>query len=178
MKTLDSVLELSKLEAGVYQLKRESVRLDEVVKTTVELFRQEARKKGLALETDLPEKPTEDFWNEGVLNRILENLLENAIKFTPEGGEVVVRVRANSETAFLEVEDTGVGISATVRSKIFKAFKQESQGLAREYEGSGLGLSIVERLTDALGGEIHVESEKGTGTCFTVALPRRRETRS
>jgi Signal transduction histidine kinase len=103
----------------------------------------------------------------------VRNLVENAIKFTPEGGEVQVRARPeDGETVLLEVEDTGVGIAEEAREDIFDAFKQESEGLGREYEGSGLGLSIVGRLTTVMGGTIEVESEKGVGTRFAVRLPR------
>mgnify|MGYP000235141290 CR=1 FL=1 len=173
LKTLDSVLKLSKLEAGVYELERTPISLTQAVRETVEMFEPEARKADLTLETDLPSSALEGYWNEGALNRIVENLLENAIKFTPAGGQVTVRVRSQGTQAVLEVEDTGVGIRDDVRSEIFDAFKQESEGLDREYEGSGLGLSIVEKLTDALGGDISVESEKGVGTCFTVVLTNR-----
>jgi signal transduction histidine kinase len=98
-------------------------------------------------------------------------LLENALKFTPEGGRITLRVRRDGDDAILEVEDTGIGISEEALPDIFDAFKQESEGLDREYEGSGLGLSNVRKLTDLLGGSIDVESEKGHGTCFTVRLP-------
>lgn len=108
--------------------------------------------------------------NEEALTRITENLLENAIKFTPEGGRA--EVRAWEEEAVLEVEDTGIGISEEALSEVFKAFKQESEGFGRDYEGSGLGLSIVKKLTEALGGTIDVKTEKREGSCFTVRLPR------
>lgn len=172
MQTIDSVLELSKLEAGVYELPREPVQLDRVVRETVELLRPRAREHDVDLETDHPTEPVEGLWNEGALNRIVENLLENAIKFTPEGGRVLIRV-VEGEEVVLHVEDTGIGIGESALPHIFEAFKQESEGLDREYEGSGLGLSIVEKLTEALGGEISVESEKGTGTHFAVQLPKR-----
>jgi signal transduction histidine kinase len=110
-------------------------------------------------------------WNEAALNRILENLLENAIKFTPEEGVVRVQAKTEGDDTVLIVEDTGIGISDEAVSDIFQAFKQESEGVDREHEGTGLGLSIVDRLTEALGGTVEVDSEKGTGTRFTVRLP-------
>jgi len=172
MKTLDSVLQLSKLEAGVLTLKRESVCLNAVVEETAEMLRPTAAEKPVAIRTHLPDGSVEGQWNEGALNRIVGNLMENAIKFTPAEGRVEVRVREAPETAVLEVEDTGVGIDEAFQNQIFEAFRQESSGVRREYEGSGLGLSIVQRLVEALGGSIDVESEKGVGTCFTVRLPR------
>lgn len=171
MKTLDSVLQLSKLEAGTYSPKRERVQLRAVVKETVDMLRSTAEEDSVELAMRLPEAPVEGRWSEGALNRIVGNLLENAIKFTPSGGRVTVRVRTASDAACLEVEDTGVGISDEFMTDIFEAFRQESTGVDREYEGSGLGLSIVQRLVEALDGTIAVESEKGEGTCFTVRLP-------
>jgi len=171
MRTLDSVLALSRLEAGNYDLKRESVSLTEVANETVRLTRPVAEQENIALRTELPTGPVEGRWNEGALNRILENLLENAIKFTPKEGTVFVQVQTEDTEAILEVRDTGVGISEDSLPVMFEAFKQESEGKGREYEGSGLGLSIVKRLTEALGGTIKVESEKGEGSCFTVRLP-------
>lgn len=172
MKTLDSVLQLSRLEAGGSELEREEVNLNEVARETIETLRPAAEEKSIALETELLEGPAEGQWNEGALDRILENLLENAIKFTPEGGRVEIRARMESGEAILEVEDSGIGVSGEVQSKIFEAFKQESEGLDREYEGTGLGLSIARRLAEGLGGTVEVESEKGEGACFTVRLPR------
>jgi PAS domain S-box-containing protein len=171
-KTLDSVLQLSRLEAGVYELDRTPLSLGALIEETVDMLRLSAEEKALRLNVQLPDGPVEGTFNEGAVNRILENLLENAIKFTPNGGTIEVRAHTDGDDAVLEVEDTGVGISEAALPDIFRAFKQESEGMAREYEGSGLGLSIVQRLADAHGGTVEVESEKGVGTRFTVRLPR------
>lgn len=171
MKTLNSVLELSRLEAGRDAFVCESLPLRRVAKETVELLRPQAEEKGVVLKTDLLEA-AEGRWNESAVNRIAENLIENAVKFTPAEGQVEVRVRTEGADAVLEVEDTGIGISEAAQDEIFKAFKQESEGLRREYEGSGLGLSIVERLVDRMQGTIEVHSEKGEGSRFVVRLPR------
>ena len=84
---------------------------------------------------------------------------------------MTVRVWEEAGNAYVEVEETEVGISEEAQPEIFQAFKQESDGLNRAYEGTGLGLSIVQELTDALGGTVEVESEKGQGSRFTVRLP-------
>jgi PAS domain S-box-containing protein len=170
-QTLDSVLHLSRLEAGAYDLDREPVDLSAVVEETVELLRPQADEKDLSLQVSC-ESNLEGQWSEAALNRILENLLENAIKFTPEGGVVRVRARTEGDDPVLTVEDTGIGISDEALPDIFQAFKQESAGVNREYEGTGLGLSIVDRLTEALGGTVDVETEEESGTRFSVRLPR------
>jgi signal transduction histidine kinase len=172
-ETLDSVLELSRLESGAYTLDDDSAYLDVVVREVAQELNLRAHEKGIRLEVGSPGASVEAGLDETAVRRIVRNLVENAIKFTPEGGKVQVRVEPeDEETALLAVEDTGVGIAEEAREDIFDAFKQESEGLDREYEGSGLGLSIVDRLTTMLGGTIEVESEKGTGTRFAVRLPR------
>ncbi len=172
-ETLDSVLELSRLESGAYTLDDDSAYLDVVVREVAQELNLRAHEKEIQLEVGSPGASVEAGLDETAVRRIVRNLVENAIKFTPEGGEVQVRVEPeDEETALLAVEDTGVGIAEEAREDIFDAFKQESEGLDREYEGSGLGLSIVDRLTTMLGGTIEVESEKGVGTRFAVRLPR------
>lgn len=173
METLGSVLQFSKLEAGISELDREELRLGTIVRETVALFRPLAEKKSIALEVDLPATPINGVWNDGGVTRIVENLLENAIKFTPEHGQVTLRAWQEGGEALLEIEDTGIGIDDEALPDIFEAFKQESEGLDREYEGTGLGLSIVKRLTEAHGGRVEIDSEKGEGSRFTVRLPTR-----
>ncbi|WP_251941749.1 PAS domain S-box protein [Salinibacter ruber] len=172
-ETLDSVLELSRLESGAYTLDDDSAYLGVIVREVAQELHLRAHEKGIRLEVGSPGASVEAGLDETAVRRIVRNLVENAIKFTPEGGKVQVRVEPeDEETVVLAVEDTGVGIAEEAREDIFDAFKQESEGLDREYEGSGLGLSIVDRLTTMLGGTIEVESEKGTGTRFAVRLPR------
>ena len=173
MKTLNSVLELSRLEAGGQNLRGTTVCLDEVARETVEMLQPRAQEKEIVLRMQCAETGgVEGRWNEEALHRIAENLLGNAIKFTSAGGQVVAHVWGEETEAVLEVEDTGVGISEAALPNIFDAFKQESEGLRREYEGSGLGLSIVDQLVEGMGGRIEVESEKGEGSRFVVRLPR------
>jgi PAS domain S-box-containing protein len=170
MKTIHSILELSKLESGVGTLERRAVPLNQVAEWTVDLLDPQAEEKNISVEIQAADKPVKALANRDALNRIAENLLENAIKFTPEGGRVTIHVRAEDEALF-EVEDTGIGMDPETTSELFEAFKQGSGGLDREYGGSGLGLSIVEKLVNLLGGEIDVTSSKGDGSRFTVRLP-------
>lgn len=170
-KTLDSVLQLSMLEAGAYELDRETVDLNSVAAETITLRHQDAEAQGVTLKGELPTSPVQGQWSEAAVHRIMENLLDNALKFTPEGGTVTVRVETAESDALLVIEDTGVGISEAALPTVFDAFQQESEGLARAYEGSGLGLAIVKELVDLLEGSIEIASTKGEGTSITVRLP-------
>ncbi|MFB6278080.1 MAG: PAS domain S-box protein, partial [Salinibacter sp.] len=170
-ETIDSVLELSQLEAGTRKLSREVVDLRRAAEEALDVLGAQAQEEGVSLETDLPPTAIEAQGNEQALRRITENLVENAIKFTPGDGQVSVRVDRTDEEALLEVADTGIGIDEEAVPDVFEAFRQESEGFDREFEGTGLGLSIVQRLTDALDGDIEVETEKGEGTCFRIRLP-------
>ncbi|MEF8866599.1 MAG: PAS domain S-box protein [Salinibacter sp.] len=171
-RTLESVLHLSKLEAGVEGLGRDHLALGDVAEAVAAMLEEHAADKNLPVTVHTPDAPVQGHWNEDALRRICRNLLENAIKFTPEGGRIEIRVRDEQDAAVLEVEDTGIGMDPDQVPHLFGAFKQESQGMDREYGGSGLGLSIVKRLTEEMGGTIEVETQKGDGTCFTLRLPR------
>ena len=171
MDTLDSVLRLSKLEAGVVDLDVDRVDLVSEVQQTIDLYRPQAESAAIDLQLDASVETLPLESASTAVRRILSNLLSNAVKFTPSGGAVTVRVYRTGSAAVLEVEDTGIGIDDDFRSRVFDAFTQESQGLEREHEGSGLGLSIVQRLVDLLGGTIDVESTKGEGTRARVRLP-------
>ena len=103
--------------------------------------------------------------------QILENLVQNAFKFTQQGS-VTVRVRGEAERLRIEVADTGIGFAPSFRERLFEPFRQESEGLSRDFEGVGLGLAITQNLVSLMGGTIEVESEPGVGTRFEVRLPR------
>ncbi|MFB6272787.1 MAG: PAS domain S-box protein [Salinibacter sp.] len=175
MSTFDSVLQLSKLEAGTRDLDHAEGALDRIVGATVEEWRPRAAEKSITLETHVRDSSIMGLWDTEFVSHVAANLLENAIKFTPEGGEVHVHVREEGARAVFEVQDTGIGISEQFRPQMFKAFKQESEGLSREYEGAGLGLAVTKQAVECMGGRIEVETEKNEGSCFTVHLPKDRE---
>lgn len=172
LDTLDSILQLSSLEAGVTDLPREQVCLDEVAERALETCQPDAKEASLTVTTEYAHTPVEGYWNEAAVSSITKHLLENAIKFTPEGGDIAVRVKDEGPVAVLEVEDTGVGMPTEQVPTLFEPFEQESNGQGRRYEGSGIGLSLVERLVEIMGGSISVETKKGAGSRFTVQLPR------
>jgi signal transduction histidine kinase len=175
LDTLNSVLDLSQLEAGSMRLTPAPLDVAEEVRETVDLFKPRAAKHDVDLAVDVPDRPLPAELDGAGLRRILSNLLSNATKFTEPGDQITVRITPKDDAFTLEVEDTGVGIDTEFLPHLFDAFQQESTGAARAYEGSGLGLAITHQLTELMGGSIDVESTKGEGTCFTVRLPRQME---
>ena len=171
LDTLNSVLDLAKLDAGRMDLAAEPVPLAEAARETVRLLAPLAAEKGLALVAKVEDESARADLDRGALDRILTNLVGNAIKFT-DRGEVRVVVRGNDAQVALDVVDTGVGIGEAFLPRLFEEFQQESAGAERTHEGSGLGLAITRQLTERMDGHISVESEKGVGTTFTVVFPR------
>jgi len=170
LQTLNSVLDFARLEAGELSVDRTEVDVQYEIQQVVQDLRGQAQEKGLALEVHAPDEPLVALGDAGAVGRVLTNLISNAIKFTPEGF-VSVYAQASGPEISIRVKDTGVGISEAFLPKLFEEFEQESSGLARKHEGSGIGLTITRRLVDLMKGRITVESEKGKGTTFTVALP-------
>ena len=170
METLNSVLDLAQIESGSIQLAPARMNVVKTVWQVLNLFTVQARQQGLDLQLDAPDDPVYAWLDAGALSRSLTNLVANAIKFTTTGYIRVV-IATDSDGLALRVEDTGVGIGKAFMAKIFGEFYQESSGMTRGYEGSGLGLSITRRLVNLMGGTIHVESEKGEGSVFTLHFP-------
>jgi len=171
LDTLNSVLDLARLDAGRMELTSEPVRIGEAVEEAVGLLAPLADEKGIALAADVEDPYARSEVDPGALHRILTNLVGNAIKFTDEGS-VTVGVRSDAQRVVLEVKDTGVGIDAEFLPHLFEEFKQESAGAGRSHEGSGLGLAISRQLAERMEGTIAVASVKGEGSTFTVTFPR------
>jgi len=169
LDTLESVLDLSKLEAGAVEPRPETVDLADELLGTVEIFQPQATGRDIALETDV-EDPLPAELDPTMLHRITDNLLSNALKFTEPGGTVTLRAHADDGSVEIAVADTGVGIDEAFLPTLFEAFARGEN--EKKTEGTGLGLAITKRLTDLMGGAIEVESEKGVGTTVTVRLPR------
>lgn len=167
---LNSVLRLSKLEVGAVDFKPEEVDLASEVERTVKLLQPQAEDKNLTLRMEAPDELRIQL-DPGATGRILDNLVTNAIKYTPEGGQVAVRLGADERWAELQVDDTGEGIDEDLLPNLFEPFVQAPGEDGRE-EGSGLGLAITKRLVEGMDGEIEVDTVQGEGTCFTVRLAR------
>jgi signal transduction histidine kinase len=171
MNTLTGILNLSKLQAEEMDLSTEPVDLtDQAAQIAAEL-RPRAHEKGLRLCVKDEDDPVWAQADAEGVQIVLRNLVSNAIKYTEEG-RVQARARHENGAAVLEVEDTGIGMDPGAVEDLFKPFRQESEGMNREYEGTGLGLAVTHKAIQHMGGTIEVETEKGAGTCFTVRLPR------
>lgn len=169
--TLDAVLDLAQIESGILDVHPEPIDLGRSLARAAAVARPAAARKGLALDVDRESGGSVLVaGDDAMVERILTHLLDNAIKFTEEGG-VVLRVRVGASAASVEVADTGIGIASDFVPHLFEPFRQESDGLARSHEGSGLGLTVAHRLALLLGGAITVESEKGQGATFRLTLP-------
>lgn len=172
MQTLNSVLDFSRLESGELTLKIEEVDILPIIDETLTLFHSQAEQKRIAVSVDIPARPVLLSVDPNALSRIMSNLVSNAVKFTPSGGEISIAVVEEEMQVVIRVSDNGIGMSEAFLPQLFQAFKQESEGLSRQHRGSGLGLAITRRLIEAMRGTISVTSRQGVGTTFTVMLPQ------
>ena len=169
---INTILDLSKIEAGSLHLNIAPVNLSELVDSSLALVSSLARSGGIALKTDLPEGCADipgDFMK---LKQVLLNILSNAIKFTPAGGEVMTRVAYVADRAEIIVSDTGCGIAPADLERVTLPFVQVETTLSRRFPGSGLGLSIARELCTLHAGRLDIESVEGQGTTVRVSLPR------
>ena len=170
-RLIESVLELSQLESGRLRMHREPFNLVEVVDEAIGLLHEMAAERRITLRAEPAPREIVVEADRTLVRRVVLNLGQNAIKFTPEGGEVVFRISGEGRVAQVEVKDTGIGIAGAEIGKIFDKFYQIDSTLSREYPGVGLGLSIAKSIVEWHGGEIRAESEPGKGSRFTVELP-------
>ncbi|MGQ9592284.1 MAG: ATP-binding protein [Planctomycetota bacterium] len=168
---ITDLLSLSKIESGDAFTAREHVNLGELVLGCFQRLAPMAEAKRLAYRMHLPEEPVFVLGDPEAVHQIFDNLIDNAIKYTEPGGTIDVAVSREGETACAAVRDTGIGIPKEDQPRIFERFYRVDKARSRELGGTGLGLSIAKHLTQALGGEILVESEVGVGSTFTVRIP-------
>jgi len=169
VRLVDDLLDLSRILHGKFTLRFETLDLRSPVRTAVEMFEEPATLKRLRLTAAVPEAPLPMWGDPARLQQITANLISNALKFTPAGGRIAVRLAVEGERAVLEVEDTGAGIAPEDVPVIFEAFRQGKETRAG---GLGIGLDLVRRLSELHGGRASVRSAGvGRGSCFRVELP-------
>ena len=167
---INDVLDLSKVEAGQVELEIAPFSLREALERGVVMVREPATERGIGLSLELAPGIDLVEGDERRLRQVIFNLLSNAVKFTPEGGSVVVASAQVDGEVQVSVTDTGPGIAAEDRERIFEEFQQTNVGV-RQREGTGLGLALSKRLVELHGGRIWVESEPGHGSRFVFTLP-------
>ncbi|MFN8447478.1 MAG: HAMP domain-containing sensor histidine kinase [Anaerolineae bacterium] len=165
----NDLLDLSRLEAHIMDDRRTPVDLVALVHEISEAFASRAEQAGIAFNVETPDEPIRALVNETQFRHAIGNLLDNAIKFTPENGTITVSVRRSGDSAELLVNDTGIGIAAEDLSSIFNRFHRGRN--AAPYPGSGLGLAIIKAIVDGHQGQISVQSSAGQGTQFAVRVP-------
>ena len=171
LKLINDLLDLVRLESGVMVVKREPLELLEFVKGLSSSARQVADDKRLKLETFVDPQLGSVQADRDKLEKIVLNLVFNALKFTPAGGTVELRAEKLGDELALIVRDTGMGISAKNLPHVFDRFWQADDSARRKYQGVGIGLALVKELVEIQDGKVRVESEEGKGTTFTVRLP-------
>ncbi|BAY25739.1 adenylate/guanylate cyclase [Calothrix sp. NIES-2100] len=169
LRLVNQLLDLQRLDAGRMQPSFRPYDLDEFVNQIVESFRPYCEKKGLHLVTDLDKCP-QVYLDMEKFDKVVYNLLSNAMKFTPEGGTIALRLISQGNNCILQVQDTGIGIVKEQIPHLFERFRQAEGSENRSYEGSGLGLALVKELVEMHGGKVTVESVYGEGTTFTLHL--------
>jgi signal transduction histidine kinase len=161
------MLEISETEAGVAQFAKKEVNMAGVIRDACELFRPIAEEKGVLVILELPDTVCVS-GDVHMLQRMIVNLLENAIKYTPSGGRVVISLNDDKDQVAISIHDTGIGISENDLPHIFKRLYRCDS--SRSQKGFGLGLSLARAIARAHGGDIIVKSDSGKGSVFTVTL--------
>lgn len=170
-RLVDDLLALSRAEAPEQTYELQPVDVARIATKVVQELEPQAADRAIDLRTELPEDLPLASGSEGALDEILVNLVDNALKYTPAGGRVIVRARHADDRVVLEVTDTGTGIPARDLDRVFERFYRVDKGRSREVGGTGLGLSIVKHLAQRMDAEVSVVSQPDQGSTFRVALP-------
>ena len=175
---INNVLDMSKMESGKLILNAEQILLPELIHGVVNIILPSTQEKNQRFDLHVHDIIAENVWGDGVrLNQVLHNLLENAVRFTPEGGNIqmdVYQMPSDKGAVYVQthliVSDNGIGMSEEFQKKLFEAFSREDNDRIQRIHGAGLGLSITRHIIEAMGGAILVESEQGKGSSFHVSL--------
>ncbi|MEP7295059.1 MAG: PAS domain S-box protein [Burkholderiales bacterium] len=173
LQLINDVLDLAKVESGKFEFAPEPVDVQQLATEVGNVLLTAIGRKGLKLSVEIAPDLGEIVVDPARLKQALYNYVSNAIKFTPEGGRVTIRARADGPEHFrLEVEDTGIGIAPADLARLFVEFQQLDAGMSKQHQGTGLGLALTRRLVQAQGGSVGVRSTPGAGSVFHLVLPR------
>jgi PAS domain S-box-containing protein len=172
LELINEILDVAKIESGQIELDCIPTAIAKLCKSSLSFIKQQALTKRIQLETHLPIDLPDLLVDERRIRQVLINLLNNAVKFTPEGGRITLKVTVPAQSTIqIAVIDTGIGIAAEHLHKLFQPFIQIDSALNRQYSGTGLGLALVKRIVELHGGQVGLTSEVGVGSSFTVDLP-------
>ncbi|MEA5464943.1 two-component regulator propeller domain-containing protein [Leptothoe sp. PORK10 BA2] len=178
LELINEILDLAKIESGQIDLEYSSVAIEHLCQTSLAFIRQQALKKHIQLYLQLPADLPNIQVDERRIRQVLINLLTNAVKFTPDKGNITLKVislppdQPHSQPSLrFSVMDTGIGIAPDALKNLFQPFVQIDSALNRQYEGTGLGLVLVKRIVEIHGGQVTVNSKIGDGSCFIIELP-------
>ncbi|OFX19355.1 MAG: hypothetical protein A2V77_19170 [Anaeromyxobacter sp. RBG_16_69_14] len=174
LQLINDVLDLAKVESGKMELRPEPVDLPRLVGEVRDVLRTMVASKRMRVDVEVDLSLTDVVLDPGKLKQVLYNYLSNALKFTPDEGQVLIRLRLEkAEWIRLEVVDSGIGIRPEDFGRLFVEFQQLDATIAKKYAGTGLGLALTKRVVEAHGGEVGVQSELGKGSTFFAVLPRK-----
>ncbi len=166
----DDLLKLSRIEAGRLELELRPIRVDALVNSCIETARFKAEARGLRILVNLPQGLPPVRGDGAQLAEVLQNLLDNALQYTPSGGHIDVTARSSAHEVTFTVADTGIGIPESDLGRIFERFYRVDAARSREAGGTGLGLAISRHIVEAHGGRIWVESAVGQGSRFHFSV--------
>lgn len=169
-RLVDALLKLSRLENRSTPIKKEVVDLGELVDGIMSIHKVFVNDSGLDLESDI-QKGVCVLGDPDLIRQAVANLISNAVRYTPEGGSITVRVKRGDIMGSIAVQDTGIGLSPEEAKMVFSRFWRADAGRARERGGLGIGLSVVKEIVDTHGGWVQVEGAKDEGACFTIHIP-------
>ncbi len=170
-KLIDDLLDLSKIESGKMKMAFLPVDAAALIKRSVAVIENQAKEKNISLKADLPAQLPKIQADETRFSQVMINLLDNAVKYTPEGGTVTISTSIKEKFLQVEVSDTGIGIPESDIPRIFERFYRVDKAHSRELGGTGLGLSIVKHIVQSHGGQVWLKSEPGQGSTFSFTIP-------
>jgi len=168
--TVHEILDMSLIESGTFMIKPKILNLVDLLERVYQFYQPKAQKHNLDFSFDCTEKEIWIHADSFCIQRSLENLIENAIKFTSKGSVTVRLIRQGSEAQII-IQDTGIGITKEYLKHLYQPFSQESEGYTKEFQGVGLGLALTKQYLDLNSIPIDVDSTKGKGTTFTLHVP-------
>ncbi len=172
-RLIDNVLDFARIERGKVAYEFKMGHLGEVVARAVDVYRYRLEREGVRLKTDIADEIQETLLDENAMTLVLLNLLDNAVKYGGEKGEIMVRLTGDATGLTLIVADQGPGIDRDEQKKIFDRFYRARSSRGKNTRGSGIGLSLVKHIAEAHGGRVTVDSTPGEGATFTVQIPVR-----